>query len=151
MDVQGFRLELEKFMDNESVNFVSYPVDVTEANGKFSDALIYLMGTVTPPINSSVLAGAKTAYMGIMSGLIFPTAPVTFSTAMTAFASAVIPGFLPLFVATPPPVPISVLPVVSVGSSLNNSQILDIFVPIVVSWFSTGLAINSQGVTINWS
>jgi hypothetical protein len=34
---------------------------------------------------------------------------------------------------------------------LNNSQILDIFVPIVVSWFSTGIAINSQGVTINWS
>jgi hypothetical protein len=112
---------------------------------------LFLAASITPPINTSVLPLAKSAYMGTMSGLVFPTAPVTFSTAMTAFATSLIPGFLPLFTATPPPLPISVLPVVSVGASLNNSQILDIFVPIVVSWFSTGIAINSQGVTINWS
>ena len=156
MDANVFRVELEKFMDSESPNFVRNPYTIQEANGMFSDALIVLASTIVPLVNAAVFPSAKLAYVNVASGMVMVVpgiAPTIFPSAMSAFAASLVPGFQPVFTATPPMSPINLLPIIGgAGYNLTNSQILDIFVPIVVNWFRTGVAVNvSTGVAVNWN
>jgi hypothetical protein len=109
--------------------------------------------TITPPVQPSVVTSAKGAFITSFNAQILAKNVLAgLPLSITSFASALVPGFLPLFIATPPVTPLILLPAYNIGLLGGTAKdVLDIMCPIIDTWFKTGIAVNQNtGVTTTW-
>lgn len=138
------KTEFRKISDKSYSLFEGFPETMPDVASRWAKAVYNYANPVIPASTSGVLA--KDAFEIIMLGLAYGSASITFQSAFTAFASALVVGMLPTFVATPPPVPIVLDPVFAAGFAGGSSEeCANIFASIVNTWFKTGTAIPSGG------
>ena len=79
------------------------------------------------------------------------TGIVVFTTAFTVFATQLGLGMQPTFSATPPVIPINLVPVFTLPFETPIKVRINLMSTIIDTWFRTGLAINNiSGVSITW-
>jgi hypothetical protein len=147
------KTQLSKFMDSEDVTFTGFPQTTIQSATLWADALEAYVLTITPPVQPSVVTSAKGAFITSFNAQILAKNVLAgLPLSITSFASALVPGFLPLFIATPPVTPLILLPAYNIGLLGGTAKdVLDIMCPIIDTWFKTGIAVNQNtGVTTTW-
>lgn len=144
------KTELQKIFDQEFSGFTSFPSTLDEAADRWSSAFQTYISTITPP--STTISAAKTAMQSQLMTIVGGNGSVVFPQAIMAFATALVPGMLPVFTSTPPPIPITLDPVWAIGMGGGSSeQVATSLSDLIDTWFKTGLAVNTvTGVSIPW-
>jgi len=110
------------------------------------------------PLSVGATPGVQ-AFISTMSPLNAPptqppstTFMILFPQAMLAYATALGVGMAPAFASTPPVSPLNLDSVWQIGLNNGTAQaVVSAMVPIIDTWFRTGIAINSvSGVTTPW-
>ena len=145
--------ELQKFIDSEYSGYTGFPADVSEVADKWSTAINNYAGSVIPI--STTASAAKSAMQSGLSGITVtpPTFEALFISGISAYATALAAGMLPLFVGTPPVTPIAISTIFPLGlAGATGEEISDAFATIIHTWFLTGTATPSVGGSpIIWS
>ncbi len=144
----------EKFMDQESSNFISFPKDNNETAESWANAVNEYAKLVIPSSVSGELAKQefKKIFLGISADL--GNGDIIIKSSFTIYASTLAIGMTAGgFTGTPPPAPIDFSPIYPVGlGGASNKICMDLMINIIDVWFRTGTAVPiSGGSLINWN
>ena len=104
--------ELSKFIDQESIVFESFPANSIDVANRWSNAFdIYAKQVI--PISTTSDAAKTQMYQTLLALNNTPTGASILSAAFLGYTTVLATGMLPLFVATPPPAPLNLTPVLS--------------------------------------
>lgn len=146
-------IEMEKFMDQESPNFVTFPSDVEQTAEVWSFAINEYAQNVFPlSVTSDTAREAFRTQMLILDNSI-GNGDIVFKAAFTQYATVLAAGMQPNFTGAAPSSPIEFAPVYILGlGGASNKICMDAMINIIDAWFKTGTAKNNNtGVTVTWS
>lgn len=146
-------LNLEKFMDQESSNFDSFPSSTEETAEFWANAVNEYAKLVVPPSISSDLAMQEFEKQMLLIDNSIGNGDIVFKLAFTAYATILAQGMLPNFTGIPPVTPIEFASVYALGfGGASNKICMDAMIVVIDTWFRTGTAVNtSTGTTVNWN
>ena len=149
--INQFSDNIRKITDKEYGAFEGFPQDAIEAAERWADVLVKFTQNISPPsINHEAARGVFISiYQNISSDP--PNASIIIPQAYMAFAVSLGLGMVG-YVATPPPVPISFLPIIPAGIAGATAEVQsDAMAAIIKAWFLTGTATPSGGSPIPWT
>ena len=128
--------------------FTNFPSTIEETSQRWSDVIDNYASAIVPPSTTSQVA--KQAFYSVFLQINFTNGLIVFSQAFQQYALQLSLGMPPLYVGTPPPIPIDLTPSFIGLSGATKEIIVPIMVNIIDLWFRTGLATNQSGA-IPWS
>lgn len=142
--------EIRKINDLSYEEFGGFPQDLDETTERWSTAISRYAGGITPPSQSA--ESAKSSFSSTFTSLIQTDGNAAFTLSLTAYALELGLGMQPTFTAIPPPTPIILAPVFSLGFAGGSAkQCAELMSSTIDTWFKTGIAINnSSGATVQW-
>ncbi len=144
---------LREIMDPDYSEFIGFPANNIDTANLWGDIVDDYASEVVP--FSTTSSQAKSAFISAMLPISASAQNgiVQLTLAFSSYAGTLSLGMQPIFTGTPPPTPINIAPVVSLGVSGANGEVTSsTLARIIHLWFRTGLATNnSSGVTVNWN
>lgn len=146
-------LEMQKFMDQESPNFVSFPSSAEETAEMWANAINEYAKLVLPVSLTSDQAKEAFRLQMLLINNSIGNGDIVFKAAFTQYAIVLAAGMQPTFTGAPPVSPIEFASVYALGfSGASNKVCMDAMIVIIDAWFRTGTAINNNtGATVNWN
>lgn len=137
-------IELSQFLDPESKLYVASPADAIDAANKWSSALHNYMSMVSPPapaLPATALAAKTVMLSSFVTAIQSGTLNTQFSFILTTYATSLILGFAPNYIATPPAIPLNTASAFSIAQAGGPSAAFITLIAITVdSWMRTGTA-----------
>jgi hypothetical protein len=128
--------------------FTNLPSTKEETAQRWSEAIDNYAASIIPPSTTNQVA--KQAFYNVFLQINYTNGIVVFQQAFQQYTTQLSLGMAPLYVGTPPPVPINLLPSFIGLTGAPKEVIVPIMVNIIDIWFRTGLASNQSGA-IPWS
>jgi hypothetical protein len=143
--------QLQRFMDAEYPLFVDYPVSQIDSAAKWAEAIMQYAQSVGPA--SATHLQARNAMQGVLAGVTNAAGngATLFSQGLASYASVMGAGMTG-FVATPPIIPVNIVPVFNLGmAGADAATCTQALATAVDIWFHLGTAVPiGGGSTINW-
>ena len=143
--------EIRKITDQKYDGFEGFPETVEETAERWANAIDVYASSIIPAVISSTAAkeAAQSQFLSLnLNGL------VAFPLGFTQYAIQLGLAMQPTYTSVPPPIPIVLAPVFSLGlSGASSEDCASLMATIADKWFKTGLAtLNSPPNTvIPWS
>jgi hypothetical protein len=145
--------EMERFFDQESLNFIKFPGTIEDAAIEWSGAVHSYARQVTPPSVTS--EQARISFYNTFVTMNMANGQAVMRLAFNAYAAVLALGMQAsgVYVAASPANPIDFSPVYTLGlNGGKNKDCLDLLIDIIDAWFRTGTATNIiSGVVQPWS
>lgn len=143
--------ELKKIMDSSYPEYENFP-NKGEVSIRWTEAIHTYAKDVIPAVVPTSQEIAKSTLLSSWQALEVD-ALIAFPAGLTAYTLSLGLGMQPTFTATPPPTPIVLIPVFTLGlAGGSGAQCAEMMAELIHQWFKTGIAINnSSGATIPWS
>ena len=147
---QDLYSSIRSITDEGYEGFQGWPSNLSEASERWSLAIGNYASKVIP-ISSTFEAARQSLKMQLMN--VDSLGQQAIVLGLTQYASILGGGMSPTFTATPPPVPIVLIPTFQRGfAGASADEIATELSQLIDTWFRTGTAINnSSSVTVNWN